>query len=182
MTRPIKHHDLRVTPPEHGRGGRKTPEWVRWRHGSRPWTKTFDPGKRIMRKLLLATAAVAMLGFADTSRADSVDLALADMETITAGAYSIPRFNFHFDKVGRIDFRKLIDVAARFDVYPDIKGNYADGEAAATAYGKHTFTETLSFADTYEGYMSQSGSHAISAVAAPYQHGFHNRCCKVKRY
>ena len=135
-----------------------------------------------MRKLLLATAAVAMLGFADTSRADSVDLALADMETITAGAYSTPRFDFTFNKFGRIDFKKYIDVYARFDVHPNIKGNYADGEAAATAYGENTFTETLSFADTYEGYMSQSGSHAISAVSPPHVKYHPPKCCDVKRY
>jgi hypothetical protein len=121
-----------------------------------------------MRNLMIATAAVALIGLAGTARAETVDLALADMEAITAGSYYNPHgFNFDFSKYGRVLLQKNIDVRAYFDVHPNIKGNYADGEAAATAYGKNTFTETLSFADTVEGYMSRSGSHAVSAAAPP---------------
>jgi hypothetical protein len=121
-----------------------------------------------MRNFMIATAAVALIGLAGTARAETVDLALADMETITAGNYFNPSgFSFDFSKYGRVDLQKYIDVYARFDVHPNIKGNYADGEAAATAYGKNTFTETLGFADTVEGYMSRSGSHAVAASAPP---------------
>lgn len=138
-----------------------------------------------MRNLLLATAAVAMLGAAATSRADSVDLALGDMEVITAGAYTssyrYPDFHFNFSKHGDIDFKKYVDVYADFYVHPRIYGNYADGEAAATAYGENTFTETLSFGDTVEGYMSKSGSHAIAASAPPYYKPHRPpQCCDVK--
>ena len=138
-----------------------------------------------MRNLLLATAAVAMIGFAATSRAESVDLALADMEVITAGAYTRsyghPTFHFDFMKNGHINFEKYIDVYANFYVNPRIYGNYADGEAAATAYGENTFTETLSFGDTVEGYMSKSGSHAIAASAPPYYKPHRPpQCCDVK--
>ncbi len=130
-----------------------------------------------MRNLLLATAAVAMIGVADTGRAESVDLALADMEVITAGSYH-PSFQFDFMKNGRINFQKYIDVYADFYVNPRIYGNYADGEAAATAYGSNTFTETLSFADTVESYMSKSGSHAIAASAPPYYApNYPPKCC-----
>jgi hypothetical protein len=121
-----------------------------------------------MRNFMIATAAVALIGLAGTARAETVDLALAEMETITGGSYFAANpFSFTFLKQGQVLLQKDIDVRARFDVHPNIKGNYADGEAAATAYGKNTFTETLSFADTVEGYMSRSGSHAVSAAAPP---------------
>jgi hypothetical protein len=77
------------------------------------------------------------------------------------------RLQLRFLEVRAGLLQKNIDVRAYFDVHPNIKGNYADGEAAATAYGKNTFTETLSFADTVEGYMSRSGSHAVAASAPP---------------
>jgi hypothetical protein len=131
-----------------------------------------------MRNFVIATAAVALIGLAGTARAETVDLALADMETITAGAFMGPSgFSFDFSKHGRVDLQKYIDIYARFDVHPNIKGNYADGEAAATAYGKNTFTETLSFGDTVEGYMSRSGSHAVAASGPTYYHMPPRRCC-----
>ena len=135
-----------------------------------------------MRKLLLATAAVAMVGFADTSRADSVDLPLADMEAITAGAYSMPSpyYAAHFNKSGLFEVKKYVDVLARFHVKPEIYGNYADGEASATAFGTDTFAQTFTAADTVAGYMSQAGSHSMSAVASPYVKYHHPP--KVKRY
>ena len=120
-----------------------------------------------MRKILIATAAVAVIGFAGNLEADTVDLEMDDMETITAGFYD-NAFAFTFFKDGRVRLRKNIDVVAKLFVQPDIKGNFADGEAAATAYGKNTFTETLSFADTVEGYLSRSGSHAVAASAPPH--------------
>ncbi len=125
-----------------------------------------------MRNFVMATAAVALIGVAGSVRADTVDLVLDDMDTITAGSYVDP-FSFHFAKYGDVYLQKYIDVYARFNVHPDIKGNYADGEAAATAYGKNTFTETLSFADTVEGLMSRSGSHAVSAAAPSSYHPPH---------
>ena len=132
-----------------------------------------------MRNFVIATAAVALIGLAGTARAETVDLALVDMETITAGTYDNPNaFRFDFSKYGQVDLKKYIDVYARFDVHPNIKGNYADGEAAATAFGLNTFTETLSFADTVEGYMSRSGSHAVAASAPPYYYPKH--CCDYK--
>lgn len=135
-----------------------------------------------MRNFVIATAAVALIGLAGTARAETVDLALADMETITAGNYMGPGgFTFDFSKYGRVDLQKYIDIYARFDVHPSIKGNYADGEAAATAYGKNTFTETLSFADTVEGYLSRSGSHAVAASAPPYHYAPPPHCCGPRK-
>ena len=134
-----------------------------------------------MRNLMIATAAVALIGLAGTARAETVDLQLADMETITAGAFMGPSgFRFDFAKHGTVDLKKYIDIYARFDVHPNIRGNYADGEAAATAYGKNTFTETLSFGDTVEGYMSRSGSHAVAASAPAYHYAPPRRCCGPK--
>ena len=122
-----------------------------------------------MRKILIATAAVAVIGFAGNLRADTVDLAMDEMETITAGSYFYDNaFGFTFFKDGQVRLRKHIDVVAKLFVHPDIRGNFADGEAAATAYGRNTFTETLSFADTVEGYLSRSGSHAVAASAPPH--------------
>lgn len=123
-----------------------------------------------MRKLLLATAAVAMIGLSGTARAETVDLALADMETITAGSY-VPGFNFDYSKFGYVDVFKNFHINARVYVDPHIKGNFADGEAAATAFGKNTYTETLSFADVVEGAMSRSGSSSIAATQGSYWGG-----------
>ena len=121
-----------------------------------------------MRNFLIATTAVAVIGFAGNLRADTVDLVLDEMETITAGTYYYDNpFGFTFYKDGNVNLKKMIDIVARMQVHPDIRGNFADGEAAATAYGHNTFTETLSFADTVEGYMSRSGSHAVAASAPP---------------
>lgn len=121
-----------------------------------------------MRTILIATTAVALIGFAGSLRADTVDLVMDEMETITAGSYYPDPFNFVFYKDGNVQLNKNIQIVARMFVHPDIKGNLADGQAAATAYGLNTFTETLSFADTVEGYMSRSGSHAVAASAPPY--------------
>ncbi len=121
-----------------------------------------------MRKLLVATTAVALLGAAGSARAETLDLALGDMETITAGMYG--GFLFDYAKYGHVDVWKNFDIRAHVDVDPHIKGNFADGEAAATAYGPNTYTETLSFADVYEGLMSRSGSSSIAATKGNYYH------------
>lgn len=121
-----------------------------------------------MRNFLIATTAVAVIGFAGNLRADTIDLVLDDMETITAGSYyADDAFNFRFNKDGQVRLKKMIDIVAKMYVHPEIKGNFADAEAAATAYGSNTFSETLTFADTVEGYMSRSGSHAVAASAPP---------------
>lgn len=122
-----------------------------------------------MRKLLVATTAVALLGAAGSARAETLDLALGDMETITAGTY-MDGFRFDFAKTGYVDVWKNFDIHAKVHVDPYIKGNFADGEAAATAYGPNTYTETLSFADVYEGLMSRSGSSSIAATKGNYFH------------
>ena len=147
----------------------KTPERVRWRRGEPAVDEQLSTRILEMRNFLIATAAVAVIGFAGNLRADTVDLVLDEMETITAGSYSYSYpFSFTFHKDGRVDLKKMIDIYAKMYVHPDIKGNFADGEAAATAYGRNTFTETLSFADTVEGYLSRSGSHAVAASAPPH--------------
>ena len=148
--------------------GPETPEQVRWRRGALAVDEQLSTRKRTMRTILIATTAVALIGFAGNLRADSVDLVLDEMETITAGAYIDNRFSFDWQKRGDALVRKFIDIEAQLRVHPNIKGNFADGEAAATAYGHDTFTETLSFADTVEGYMSRSGSHAVAASAPAY--------------
>jgi hypothetical protein len=145
----------------------KTPEQVRWRRGEPAVDEQLSTRILEMRNFLIATTAVAVIGFAGNLRADTVDLVLDEMETITAGTYYDYPFGFTFYKDGNVNLKKVIDVVARMHVFPNIKGNFADGEAAATAYGHDTFTETLSFADTVEGLMSRSGSHAVAASAPP---------------
>jgi len=140
-----------------------------------PGRKNMDrkQGKRIMRTLLLATAAVAMVGFAGTARAETVDLEMQDMETITAGNY-MPGFNFDYTKYGYVDVFKNFNINARLDVYPKIIGNFADAEAVANAFGDDTYSETLTFADVVKGQMSRSGSSSIAATRGSYYGGYHD--------
>lgn len=125
-----------------------------------------------MRTMLLATAAVAMLGLTGAARAETVDLEMKDMETITAGSY-IPGFNFDYTKYGYVDVFKNFNINAHVRVNPEIKGNFADAEAAATAFGPNTYSETLTFADVIEGAMSRSGSSSIAATRGSYYGGYH---------
>jgi homogentisate 1,2-dioxygenase len=155
--------------PTRAAGVSKTPEQVRWRYGNLAVIEQLPTRIHTMRNFLIATTALAVIGFAGNLKADTVDLALDEMETLTAGSYFHPDpFNFVFRKDGQVRLNKNIQIVARMFVHPDIKGNLADGQAAATAYGRNTFTETLSFADTVEGYMSRSGSHAVAASAPPH--------------
>ncbi|HET6522592.1 MAG TPA: hypothetical protein VFG47_22625 [Geminicoccaceae bacterium] len=113
-----------------------------------------------MRAWLLAGACVALLA-AGSARAEPVTLEVGELDGVTAGTAN-PVFGLWIAKDVDIKKRKDIDVRAYLDVRPEIVGNLAESEAGARAYGKHTFTETLTLSESVEGLFSQSFSESVA--------------------
>lgn len=57
-----------------------------------------------------------------------------------------------------------INIDKKIDVKSKVEGNQAFSEAIADAYGKKSFTETLTVSEVYEG--RSSGSYGSSVAAA----------------
>jgi hypothetical protein len=115
-----------------------------------------------MRSWLLAGACLALLA-AGAARAEPVALPTDQMDEVTAGTLVGPDFSLTVYKnlVARVD--KDISIRALVFVAPFIKGNLADAEAKASALGRDSYSETLTFADVVEGLGSQSASHSVAA-------------------
>jgi hypothetical protein len=69
-----------------------------------------------------------------------------------------------FDKKIDIMEKIKIDIDKKINAKSDVKGNQAFSEAAADAYGKDSFTETLTVSEVYEDLSSGSYSSSVAAA------------------
>lgn len=123
-----------------------------------------------MRALVL-TSAVAALAFVGAAQAEPTDLTGGELDLVTAGTYvAPPPFGINVYKNVAIQKLKNIQIKAALWSAPYVRGNLAEAEAGANAYGKHTFTETLTLTEVVEGYYSKSFSESVSATDGAYYH------------
>jgi hypothetical protein len=115
-----------------------------------------------MRALVLASAIVG-LGIG-TAVAEPVSLTGDRLDGVTAGTYKSPPVAIDVYKNVAVNLYKNINVFNNLYSAPYVKGNFADAEAAANAYGKDTFSETLTFGEVAEGYYSRSYSESMAAT------------------
>jgi hypothetical protein len=80
---------------------------------------------------------------------------------VTAGSGG---FNVNVFKNVREQKLKLIKIKTELESNPTPRGNFANAEAAATAKGRNTFTETTALSDAKAHRSSASFSQATSAA------------------
>ena len=116
-----------------------------------------------MRALVLA-GAVAAFAAAGPAVAEPVDLAGDQLDQVTAGAYMGPPLTLAVYKNVAIQKLKNIKINAELRSKPYVRGNLAEAEAGANAYGKHTFSESLTITEVAQGHHSKSFSESVSAT------------------
>ena len=113
-------------------------------------------------KALLFSTAVATFAAIGAASAQPVHLARDQADRVTAGSGG--GFNFRVFKSVQEQKLKLIEIKAEVESRPKIRGNVANAEAAATAEGFNTFTETNALTDAKAHRSSASFSQATSAA------------------
>lgn len=68
------------------------------------------------------------------------------------------------EKIINIKEQVLVDIQKKINAQSNVKGNNAFSEALADAYGKESFTETLTVSEVYED--KSSGSYSSSVAGA----------------
>ena len=117
-----------------------------------------------MRALVLA-GAVAAFAAVGPANAEPVDLTGDQLDQVTAGAaMGPPPLTLAVFKNVAIQKIKNIKINAELRSVPYVRGNLAEAEAGANAYGKHTFSESLTITEVAQGYYSKSFSESVSAT------------------
>jgi len=119
-----------------------------------------------MKALVLSTA-IATFAAIGAASAQPFDMSRDQADRVTAGNSD---FNVHVFKNVQEQNLKLIKIKAEVESRPKIKGNFANAEAAATATGRNTFTETTALSDAKAHRSSASFSQATSAATGPGHH------------
>ena len=115
--------------------------------------------------LVLVAGAVAAFVAVGPANAEPVDLTGDQLDQVTAGAaMGPPPLTLAVFKNVAIQKIKNIKVNAELKSVPYVRGNLAEAEAGANAYGKHTFSETLTITEVAQGYYSKSFSESVSAT------------------
>ncbi len=116
-----------------------------------------------MRALLLS-GAIATLAAVGTAKAEPVALSSDQMDQVTAGAaMGPPPLTLAVFKNVAIQKLKNIKINAELKSVPYVRGNLAEAEAGANAYGKHTFSETLTITEVVQGFSSRAFSESVAA-------------------
>ncbi len=122
-----------------------------------------------MRTVVLsaALAAVAAVG---SAKAEPVALLGDQLDQVTAGTTVSPPFTLDVKKHVDINKMKHLDINAMLKSLLDIKGNLAEAEAAATAIGKASFSETLTLSEAVQDMYSRSFSESVAGANNPSGH------------
>ena len=116
-----------------------------------------------MRALLLS-GAIAALATVSPARAEPVSLSDDRMDEVTAMGLGPPPLTLAVFKNVAIQKIKNIKINAELRSVPYVRGNLAEAEAGANAYGKHTFSESLTITEVAQGLYSKSFSESVSAT------------------
>lgn len=121
-----------------------------------------------MRKMLMGAAAVLVLAATGAS-AETIRLDAGQLDLVTAGSSS-HRANVNYNVHKYVNIRKYKNNHVRSNIYshPRVKGNAAEAEAGASAYGRNTFTQTSSFSDVVQHRSSTSYSDSVAATKGSY--------------
>lgn len=121
-----------------------------------------------MRALVLSAAAAVALVAAGSASAGPVALPGDQLDQVTAGTYTAsPPFDLNVNKYVDIDKYKYLDIHAMLKSVLDIKGNLAESEAAATAIGHASFSETLTLSEAVQDVYSRSFSESVAGANGP---------------
>ena len=121
-----------------------------------------------MRKpLLVALLATAL---AAPAVAEPLVLDQIELDHVTAGSGDWG-LDFDVSKYVHLNDMRYLDIWARLDVKPDIKGNTANAEAGGRAVGPNTYTDAVAMTDAVEGYFSQSYAGSVASTVGAYHHG-----------
>lgn len=120
-----------------------------------------------MRKLALITGA-ALLASVGAAQAESMVLNEEQLDQVSAGGFVY--FTTDVYKDVDIKVNEYIDIYKDVDAHVHIKGNLATAQASADAIGYNTLSETSTFAQAVEGYLSQSYSESIAGTDGGYYH------------
>lgn len=109
-------------------------------------------------------AVVAALGVATPLYAEPVRLDEASLDRVTAGS-RLPGVWFDINVFKNVfaNSSKFVNIAARVQSAPRIRGNLAEAEASANAVGRNSFSQTLTAADVVSGKYSASFSESVAA-------------------
>jgi hypothetical protein len=121
-----------------------------------------------MKALALSTALATLVAIGSASAAQPFDLSGDQADRVTAGGGG--DFNVNVFKSVQELKLKLIKIKAEVVSKPRIRGNFATAEAAATAKGRNTFTETTGLSDVKQHRSSASFSQATSAATGGGRH------------
>src|SRR3954453_23106961 len=119
-----------------------------------------------MKALVLSTA-IATFAAIGAASAQPFDISRDQADRVTAGNGD---FNVHVFKNVQEENLKLIEIKAKLESNPKIKGNFANAEAGATVKGFNPFTETNALSDAQAHRSSASFSEATSAATGPGHH------------
>lgn len=116
--------------------------------------------------LVLVAGAVAAFAAVGPANAEAVDLTGDQLDQVTAGTSIMgpPPLTLAVFKNVAIQKLKNIKINAELKSVPYVRGNLAEAEAGANAYGKHTFSESLTITEVAQGYYSKSFSESVSAT------------------
>jgi hypothetical protein len=116
---------------------------------------------------LVLSTAIATFAAIGAASAQPFDMSRDQADRVTAGNGD---FNVHVFKNVQEENLKLIEIKAKLESNPKIKGNFANAEAGATVKGFNTFTETNALSDAQAHRSSASFSEATSAATGPGHH------------
>ena len=120
-----------------------------------------------MRALVLSAAAAVALAAASPAGAGPAALPGDQLDKVTSGSLTAPTFFLDVYKNVNIYKAKDLDVKAMLKSLLDIKGNLAESEAAATAIGKASFSETLTLTEAVQDMYSRSFAESVSGANNP---------------
>lgn len=119
-----------------------------------------------MKKFVLYGAALGVAMAIGTAQAEPLTLSDAAMDQVTAGMrFAPPTKYYRVDLKVDHNVKKRVDVNVRKNVesYFFGSGNVGDAEAYSEAYGQTTLAETLTVANSYQGYKSDAASTSLAA-------------------
>jgi hypothetical protein len=124
-----------------------------------------------MRTLVLSTA-IATLAAVGAASAQPVTLSENQMDKVTAGTatdggWSVPPFQLAVQKTVAVQVQKLFAIKNLTESLPVLQGNFNDAEAAATAVGRASFTQTMTQGEAVQNQFSRGFSESVAAANRP---------------
>ena len=124
-------------------------------------------------KTLVLTSAVAVLAMAGAALAGPAALPGDKMDKVTAGTATdggwggFPAFQLAVEKSVGVQVQKEFAIKNLTESLPVLQGNFNDSEAAATAVGRASFTQTTTLGEAVQNQYSRGFSESVAAANRP---------------